>query len=172
MNHTTQRSEKDNTKRKRREGRSNYIICAPQGKKTSILYMIQKSTVLSPARETDGANFHGGCHHQWSFWRVADGKLVVHEAAFNYGFVLQHNLVTITAFKALLIPVALVRAVLHLLEVPYHAEFSHRRHKMPFLFTILSNLKEKKIREIRQKYVKLYPSPTRRILGIKEMTQP
>jgi len=91
-------------------------------------------STLSLAGEADGANFQWGCHHQWSFWRVANSKFVVHETTLK-------NLVTITAFKALLIPVAVVSTVLHLLEVPYHTELAHRCNQMPLLFTIFSDLK-------------------------------
>jgi hypothetical protein len=98
-------------------------------------------STLSLAGEADGANFQWGCHHQWSFWRVANSKFVVHETTLNNGLILQQNLVTITAFKALLIPVAVVSTVLHLLEVPYHTELAHRCNQMPLLFTIFSDLK-------------------------------
>ena len=86
------------------------------------------SSTLSLSREADRANFHWGCHHQWSFWRVTNSIFVVHETTLNNGLILQQNLVTITAFKALLIPVAVVSSVLHLLEVPYHTELAHRCH--------------------------------------------
>jgi hypothetical protein len=82
-------------------------------------------SMLSLAREADGANFQRGSNHQWSFRGITNSKLVVHETTFNNRLILQHNLVTITAFKALLIPVACMSTVLHLLEVPYHTELAH-----------------------------------------------
>lgn len=64
----------------------------------------------------------------------------MHEAALDNRLVLQHNLVTVTALEALLAPVALVGRVFHLVEVPYHTEFSHCGHEVAFLFTALSYL--------------------------------
>jgi hypothetical protein len=68
-------------------------------------------------------------------------ELTFNGVATTNGLILQQNLVTITAFKALLIPVAVVSTVLHLLEVPYHTELAHRCNQMPLLFTIFSDLK-------------------------------
>lgn len=77
------------------------------------------------AGETDRADFHRGCHHQRSFWGVADSILVVHETTLHNGLVLQKDLVAVTTLEALLIPVTFMGTVLHLLEVPYHTELPH-----------------------------------------------
>jgi hypothetical protein len=66
----------------------------------------------------------------------------MHETAFYNRLVLQHSLITITALETLLIPVAVMSAVLHTLEVPYHAEFAHCCDEVTLLFTILSDLKD------------------------------
>ncbi|KAJ6716629.1 hypothetical protein OIU74_009210 [Salix koriyanagi] len=49
----------------------------------------------------------------------------MHETAFYYRLILQHNLITITALETMLISVAVVSAVFHPLEVPYHTELAH-----------------------------------------------
>lgn len=64
----------------------------------------------------------------------------MHESTFNNRLVLQHNLITIAALKALLILIALVGAILHLLEVPYHAELAYCCHQMTLLFPIFCDL--------------------------------
>lgn len=92
------------------------------------------------ARKADGADFHRRCHHQWSFWGVADSKFVMHESTLNDRLILQHNLVTVTALEALLIVVTSMGTILHLLKVPYHAEFTHCCNQVPLLFTIFSDL--------------------------------
>lgn len=103
--------------------------------------------MLSLAGEADRANFHRGSNHQWSFWGVTNGKLVMHEPTLNNRLILQYNLVTVTAFKALLIPVACMSTVFHLLEVPYHTELSHCCNQVTLLFTIFRDLKANIIRE-------------------------
>lgn len=95
----------------------------------------------SLSREADGADFHGGSHNQWSFWRIRDSKLVVHESALHNGFILQHNLVAVTALESLLIAVAVMCTVLYAMEVPYHTEFAHCCHKVTLLFTAFGDLK-------------------------------
>jgi hypothetical protein len=42
-----------------------------------------------------------------------------------------------------LIPVTFMGTVLYLLKIPYHTELAHSRNKVAFLFTILSDLKDK-----------------------------
>ena len=64
----------------------------------------------------------------------------MHETTLYNGLVLQHNLVTVTALEALLIVVTSMRAVLDLLEVPYHAEFPYGCDQVALLFTIFGNL--------------------------------
>jgi hypothetical protein len=49
----------------------------------------------------------------------------MHEATINNGVILQDYLVTVAALQALLMAVALMRPILHLLEVPYHTKLSH-----------------------------------------------
>ena len=102
------------------------------------------ASTISPlaSGHTERSNFHGGCHDKGSFRGIADGKSVVHEPTINNRLVLQHNLVTIAALKALLIPVALMTTVLHLLEIPYHTKFANCCYQVSLLFPILSDLQD------------------------------
>lgn len=51
-------------------------------------HTIDDNSFSSLSGEADGADFHGGSHNQWSFWRIGDSKLVVHESALDDGFIL------------------------------------------------------------------------------------
>lgn len=64
----------------------------------------------------------------------------MHEPTFNNRLILQYNLITIAALKALLVLIALMGTVLHLLEVPYHAELANCCHQMALLFPLFSDL--------------------------------
>lgn len=92
------------------------------------------------AREADRADFHWGCHHQGSFWGVADSILIMHETALHNGLVLQKNLVAVTTLEALLIPVTFMGTVFHLLEIPYDTELSYCCNEVTLLFTTFSDL--------------------------------
>uniref|UniRef100_A0A0E0NAP0 Uncharacterized protein n=1 Tax=Oryza rufipogon TaxID=4529 RepID=A0A0E0NAP0_ORYRU len=96
--------------------------------------------MLVLAGDAEGGDLHGGGHHQRRLRGVADGVLLVHEAAGDDGLVLGDHLVAVAALEPLLALVALVVAVLHLEEVPHHAVLPHRRHQMPLLLPVLGHL--------------------------------
>lgn len=64
----------------------------------------------------------------------------MHEAAVHDGFVFGYNLVAVAAFQSFLVLVALMIAVLHLLEIPNDTEFADTCNQMPFLLTIFGDL--------------------------------
>jgi hypothetical protein len=96
---------------------------------------------LSFICKTEGADFHWCGHNEGSLWRVTGCKVVMHEPTVDDRFILEDNLVAVAALETLLITVALVVAILDLLEVPYDTELAYRRNKMPFLLSILCHLK-------------------------------
>lgn len=96
--------------------------------------------MLSPAGYAERTDFHGGCNNQRCLRRVGDGKFLMHEATVNNGIILEDNLVTVAAFQALLIVVALMGTILHLLEVPNHTELAHSCNQMTLLLPILRHL--------------------------------
>lgn len=106
----------------------------------------------SPAGYAEGADFQGGCNDQRGLRWISDGKFLMHEATINNGVILQDYLVTVAALQTLLIAVALMRAILHLLEVPYHAKLAHSGNQMALLLPILRDLGN-----IIYEIVKLYP---------------
>lgn len=107
------------------------------------------------AGKTDRADFHWSRNHQWSFRGVADGERIMHETTLYNGLVLQYNLVTITALKALLIPVTSMGGVLHLPEVPYYTELAHCCNQVPLLFTVFRNLlKQNRMWAIKRNHIK------------------
>jgi hypothetical protein len=64
----------------------------------------------------------------------------MHEAAVHDGFLFQNDLVTVAALQALLVAVAVMVAVLDLVEVPYETEFADCRNQMLFLLSVLCYL--------------------------------
>lgn len=93
-----------------------------------------------PAGYAEGADFHRGCNHQWCLRRVTDCKLVMHETTINNGVILRDYLVAVAALQALLVTVALMGAILHLLEVPYHTKLANCCNQMALLLPILRDL--------------------------------
>jgi len=64
----------------------------------------------------------------------------VHEAAVDNRFILEDNFVAVAALEALLITVALMVAVLDLLEIPNDTEFADCSNKVLFLLPVLCYL--------------------------------
>jgi hypothetical protein len=96
---------------------------------------------LSFICKTEGADFHWCGDNERSLWRVTGCKVVMHEPTVDDRLILEDNLVAVAALETLLITVALVVAILDLLEVPYDTELAYRRNKMSFLLSILCHLK-------------------------------
>lgn len=89
---------------------------------------------------TEGADFQWCSNNKRSFWRVTACKLLVHEAAVDNRFILEDNFVAVAALEALLITVALMVAVLDLLEIPNDTEFADCSNKVLFLLPVLRYL--------------------------------
>lgn len=93
-------------------------------------------------RYAEGADFHGGGHHQRRFRCIADCIFLVHKATVDNGFIFRDNLVAVAAFQAHLIMVTFMRSIFHLLEIPYYTKLAHSSNQMAFLFPILGDLKK------------------------------
>ena len=81
-----------------------------------------------PTGNAEGTDFQRGGYDQWSLGRICHSIFVVHEATVDNRIILEDNLVAVATFQALLVAVALVRAILHLLEIPDHTKFAHSCH--------------------------------------------
>jgi hypothetical protein len=64
----------------------------------------------------------------------------MHETAINNGVILKDYLVAVAALQALLITIALMGAILYLLEVPNHTKFAYCCNQMALLLPILCDL--------------------------------
>jgi hypothetical protein len=101
---------------------------------------MKRTLESAPVCNAEGADFLRCGDHQRSVRGVGRREVLMHEAAVDNGFLLEDDLVTVAALEALLVTVAVVVAVLHLVEVPDETEFAHCCNQVLFLLSVLCYL--------------------------------